>query len=150
MSVNSKSAAKWLCEASGWKITNLALQKLLYLSHMYHMGRIPGNPPLVDEEFEAWDYGPVLPRVYHTVKGFGSGPIGNVFNSVGDIDDEEAIASLQEVYVALKDTTAGRLVSMTHRDNGAWSRTYDRNARRNKIPNELILEEFADLIADAA
>lgn len=148
MPVSSLSAARWICKTSKWRITNLELQKLLYLAHMYHIGRTPDNSPLVREEFEAWDYGPVLPTVYHAVKGFGAEPIRDVFYRVPDITDDEIKNSLREVYDALKDASPSRLVAMTHRDGGAWSVVYDHNSRGKKIPNSLILKEYQSLVND--
>jgi len=43
----------------GWKITNLALQKLLYFAHGIHLTKT--KEPLVSGYFEAWQYGPVQP-----------------------------------------------------------------------------------------
>jgi uncharacterized phage-associated protein len=31
--------------------------------------------PLIDERVEAWNYGPVIPSLYHEFKNFGSGAI---------------------------------------------------------------------------
>ena len=67
------AAAKWLCQHSGWTLTNLRLQKLLYLAHMFHLGMT--DKGLVDGHFEAWELGPVHPKVYREVRKFGSSPI---------------------------------------------------------------------------
>ena len=77
MTVSTNAAAEFICERSGWAITQLSLQKILYIAHMVHMGR--GHGPLVPGHFEAWDYGPVHPVLYQKVKGFGAKPIPNVF-----------------------------------------------------------------------
>ena len=85
MSISVSAAAKRLCERSGWSLTNLKLQKLLYISHMFHLGKT--GEPLVNGHFEAWDYGPVSPFLYHKVKVFGSSPVENIFHSTPDIGD---------------------------------------------------------------
>ena len=89
MATSSINAGKTLCELSGWRISNLRLQKLLYIAHMYHLGRTDKN--LVNENFEAWQHGPVEPNLYHYVKGYGADSIGNVFPRNGGVkkDDHE-------------------------------------------------------------
>ena len=60
MAVSALSAGKRLGKHSGWTLSNLAMQKLLYIAHMYHLGMYDATP-LVTGHFEAWDYGPVHP-----------------------------------------------------------------------------------------
>jgi uncharacterized phage-associated protein len=83
MAISVLSAGRTLCELRGWSVSNLELQKILYLAHMYYLGRHGG--PLIREEFEAWDYGPVVPELYHHVKGFGGGPVRNVFHWIDPV-----------------------------------------------------------------
>ncbi|WP_410207286.1 Panacea domain-containing protein [Bradyrhizobium japonicum] len=59
MSIASSSAARHICARGNWGVTNLALQKILYMAQMVHLGRT--GQRLVDAEFQAWDYGPVEP-----------------------------------------------------------------------------------------
>ncbi|RWO77206.1 type II toxin-antitoxin system antitoxin SocA domain-containing protein [Mesorhizobium sp.] len=66
MTLHVLSAAKHLAKQSGWSLSNLELQKILYLAHMFYLGRT--GEPLVSGHFEAWDYGPVHPDLYHRVK----------------------------------------------------------------------------------
>ena len=72
MGVTAMQAAKRACEASGWKLSNLQLQKILYLSQMVYAGKYNGARLIDDHDFDAWDYGPVLPAVYRRVSSFGS------------------------------------------------------------------------------
>jgi uncharacterized phage-associated protein len=39
MSIPAYSAARYICARGDWRVTNLALQKILYLAHMVHLGR---------------------------------------------------------------------------------------------------------------
>ena len=59
----------------GFVISNLKLQKILYFVQAFFLVNSHGNTPCFDEEIEAWDFGPVVPIVYHEFKQFGSGPI---------------------------------------------------------------------------
>ena len=108
------------------------------------MGRHEGEP-LVHGAFEAWDYGPVHPDLYHKVKVYGSDPVKTILSprKLDKASPEAAI--LNEAYDALGDTGAGQLVNATHRKGGAWDLNYIPGARRIIIPNEDILVEYAGM-----
>lgn len=144
MSITALEAAKFACEASGWTLTNLQLQKILYIAHMVHLGRT--NQPLIEGDmFEAWDYGPVLPNVYRRVSSFGAGNIRNIFFSVRSLEypwDSEEIDTLSDAVEQLKDVPPFKLVEMVHDHRGAWGQVYDPRYRNSDIPNALIAEEY--------
>ncbi|WP_158922985.1 type II toxin-antitoxin system antitoxin SocA domain-containing protein [Acidisphaera sp. S103] len=77
MAISTASAAATACKLRNRQLSNLALQKVLYIAHMVHLGRC--KDPLVDERFQAWDYGPVLPSLYRPVRMFGSEPVRDIF-----------------------------------------------------------------------
>lgn len=142
MAVPVLAAAKWLGQRSGWSLSNLELQKLIYIAHMLHLGRV--RQPLIAEHFEAWAYGPVAPALYHWVKIFGSAPVQNVFHAVGDPAEGTEVANLVEAYTHLSDAPPGRLVAITHWDKGAWAKHYVPGIRGTVIPNSDILQEYRD------
>ncbi|MCB0375635.1 MAG: DUF4065 domain-containing protein, partial [Sinomicrobium sp.] len=67
-----------------YHITPMKLVKLVYIAHGWHLG-ITDNA-LIDENPEAWKYGPVIPRIYHEFKKFGKNPI-KIANTV-TVDDQ--------------------------------------------------------------
>ncbi|MBW3241904.1 DUF4065 domain-containing protein [Epibacterium sp. DP7N7-1] len=141
MTVSVLSAARHMAERSGWSLTNLQLQKLIYLAHMFYMGRNEGEP-LVHGTFEAWDYGPVHPQLYARARIYGSSPVQNIFAGVTDISNTPEGAILNEAYDALGDTQPGQLVNITHTSGGAWDNVYIPGARHISIPNAEILREY--------
>ncbi len=144
MTVSTFQAAKKICSLSSWRITNLKLQKILYLSHMVYLGRYAGEP-LVNESFEAWDYGPVLPSLYQKVKIFINQPISDIFDEV-DIAGTKEAEVIEEACKHYLHMRAADLVNITHRDKGAWAKNYDPPYCQNQIPNEDILEEYRMLV----
>lgn len=143
MGTTALSAAKLACEASGWTLTNLQLQKILYIAHMIYSGG-EGAPKLIeDESFEAWDYGPVLRSVYHTVSSFGNRPIKNVFRGVEDVRDPSATDAIRKAVDVLRDMPPFKLVELTHWPHGAWSKHYTPGVRFARIPQTDIASEYA-------
>lgn len=141
MAVSALSAARTLCELRNWELSNLEIQKILYLAHMFHLGRT--NAPLINESFEAWDYGPVVPEVYADARAFGSERVTGAFYRVHAVrPDSEEYKTLQEAAEGTRGVRAGRLVAITHRDNGAWAKNYRQGMRRIKIPNRDIIDEY--------
>lgn len=59
----------------GYDISNLRLQKLLYFVQSYCLAFTSSHEPCFSERIEAWDFGPVVPSVYHEFKMFGNGNI---------------------------------------------------------------------------
>jgi uncharacterized phage-associated protein len=144
MAVSVFSAAKRLAERSGWRLSNLELQKILYLAHMFRLGR-SGGEPLVRGHFEAWDYGPVQPDLYHRAKVYGADPVGNIFHDAASIPDGPEQKIIDEALDHLGDLGPGKLVAATHRIGGAWHKHYVPGNRHVLIPNEDILREYRDL-----
>lgn len=105
---------------------------------MVHLGRF--GTPLIDESFEAWDYGPVVPLLYHKMKIFGADPVGDRFYNATSLAPETD-AVLVEVCEKLKNYSGGQLVANTHNPRGAWAANYA--PRSNKaISNDDIIKEY--------
>lgn len=140
MTITAFEAAKKICDLSGWNITNLKLQKMLYISHLYYLGN--KGEALISEEFEAWLYGPVLPSLYHKTKEFADRPVGNIFSNLASYNDNEELKFIEETYKKISNHSAWDLVLMTHLKGGAWEKNFDENEKHTKIPNADILEEY--------
>ena len=145
MALNPISAAKRMCERSEWSISNLTLQKILYLAHMFHLGI--HDAPLVTGHFQAWDYGPVHPEVYHYVKVFGAEPVRNVFRSIENAQEGKETELIDQAVDQLKSKKPALLVQITHRKEGAWFKHYKPNQNNIVIPDSDIKKEYKDLQA---
>jgi len=95
-------------------ISNLKLQKLVYYAQGLHLA-ICGEP-LFDDAIEAWQYGPVVPTLYHLYKTYGAEgiPIDTNFDS-SKVDDETR-EFLDEIYELLGQFSAVGLMNMAHSD----------------------------------
>ena len=152
MTISSIDAGKTLCELSGWSISNLQLQKLLYIANMYH--RAEEGSSLINERFEASPLGPVEPRLYHYAEGFGNNPVRNIFfMKKGAKEASSEYEYLKEVIDAAGQKSNAELVSFTQWKNGAWyARRYGKKDKSSssltKLRSRLDSEEGENLISD--
>jgi uncharacterized phage-associated protein len=140
MTVRVEDAAQHLCDRSGWKLSNLQLQKLIYMADMNFVGR--HRQRLVDEDFEAWDYGPVLPSLYHKCKAFGAKAVPPIFWGAKSITGSPEAEMLDLAWEKLKGATPGQLVNTTHSQKGAWVRRYVPGAKQIKIHTADMIDEY--------
>lgn len=136
-------AAKHLGRLSGWKLSNLEMQKLIYLAHMIHLGQ--AKRPLVHGDFEAWELGPVHPDLYHFLKSFGASPVTNrlgMFDYFEELSDGEEMQVLDNGFQAFPSGSGAKLVHVTHSSPSAWLEVYEPGVRGIKIRKELIIEEY--------
>lgn len=62
----------------GYGISNLKLQKVLYLVQASFLVYTDAHQPCFPNDFEAWQFGPVIPEVYHEYKCYGSSNIPTI------------------------------------------------------------------------
>lgn len=133
------SAAKTLGDLTAWKITNMEMQKLLYIAQVLHLGR--NGKPMFSEQFEAWQFGPVLKSLYHTAKSNGGNKMRPLSAAPFSSTSTEYAAICEAVQ--LTHGMRGRdLVDFAHRHGGAWKRSYQPDKRNIKIANSALIEEY--------
>ena len=72
MSYEAVHIAKYIinkCTIDQHPISNLQLQKILYCIQRYFL---KNDMLAFDDDFEAWQFGPVIPEVYYLFCGFGA------------------------------------------------------------------------------
>ena len=108
-------------------VTQIKLQKLIYFAHGFYLAL--REKPLVHEKIEAWQYGPVIPSVYHRFKKWGNRNIRNVLvdNDANLIIDEEDIEFLNLVWHKFSTLSAAQLVKISHEKDGPWSKAIEKS-----------------------
>lgn len=101
-------------------LSNLKLQKLVYYAQGFHLAML--DKPLFEEDFRAWQYGPVVESLYGDYKEYSGGavpvpdaPDSMVFNKI----QQDLLNEIHEVYGKY---SAWRLSEMTH-EEGPWKST---------------------------
>lgn len=129
------------CSEQGKPISNLKLQKMLYFLWLDYFRRT--GQSLFNEEFYAWQFGPVIPRVYNEFCAYAGIAIDvGTDDSLACVElaNRDNIHSILQLYI---DKTASQLVKKTHEDGTPWSQVYDGGrGLRSVIPFDLI-KQFA-------
>ena len=127
---------------SDGNLTNLKVQKLVYYAYGLHLALY--EKKLFDDEIEAWDYGPVIPALYHEFKEFNDYPIK--LKELFDIDiigDKKEF--LQDVYTKYAKYNARTLCNLTHQKSTPWDVVYHDKSSNYIINDELLRVYFSEL-----
>ena len=153
MAIAPLEAAKFVCEVSGWSVTNLSLQKILYFCHLAFLGENEGKP-LFDESFEAWELGPVLRSVYNYTKNKRvekNSIKESVFcdiESVGENSNSKEVQTLAFFTKYLAGLHPSTLVDWSHWEGGAWKKNYSEDCK-HPIPNKDIKNDYPKILCDS-
>jgi uncharacterized phage-associated protein len=140
----AKEIANWfLAEArdEGEFMTQMKLQKLVYIAHGWNLGL--GGGPLIRENVQAWQYGPVIRELYAEYLHYGAMPITE--EPERPSLDQRDTELLRWVWGQYKGYTAGQLSSITHKPGTPWTRTYVEGVKEN-ISEEIIRAHYETLV----
>lgn len=115
------------------KITNLELQKLAYFLEAIYMV-ITDEEYLYNEEFTAWNFGPVNTEIYNCYKSFGRIPI-EIEKSINI--NSQNLKYIENLYELFKDFNATQLVNLSHQKGSPWYNIYN-NSQGSISRNEII------------
>lgn len=124
-------------------LTPMQVLKLVYLAHGWMLG-IHGRP-LINQDVEAWTYGPVVPTLYHALKVFGSRVVDCVPGvRVEQLDgqEESIVGQVCKVY---GERSGVELSTLTHQAHSPWDVTWRKYGKSAVIPNDVIEEHYRSL-----
>lgn len=120
------------------EVDNLKLQKLTYYSQAVHLV-LNNKTPLFEEEIEAWQYGPVIPKLYSTYKKHGFDTIPHVGGG-GHLTSNE-IHSIDLVLAYYGNMSGVELIGKTHQES-PWRDVYKPNVKHIIISKDSIYDYF--------
>jgi uncharacterized phage-associated protein len=116
---------------------------------------LTNGKPLIDESVEAWQFGPVVPSIYHQFKIYRNNPIkelATVFRpkqfvfvtpKITDLGLRPLLEKIWEIYGKLNGV---QLSKLTHEPNSPWFEVWENKGGKNRkhidIPDDLIKEYF--------
>lgn len=140
-------------------ITQMKAQKLVYLAHGWSLAGL--NEPLVEDQFQAWEFGPVIPNLYAALRRYGRAPIREPLRWGADTpfnfdDDGEAFeemtpneqAVVDFVWETYGEYPAFQLSALTHQPGTPWSNAFE-HGRNRPIDNDAIQTHFQELLEAA-
>jgi uncharacterized phage-associated protein len=152
-------ANEFIRRAEGRPLTHMQVQKLVYLAHGWSLGAL--GQPLIDDDVEAWAFGPVVRKLYDALRDYGRGPITRPIRWGDDTpflsdDGEEAVEPLSDDEQTVIDVIwekyghfpAFKLSAMTHEPDTPWFNAYE-PGRNGAISDEAIREYFHERFAQA-
>lgn len=130
-------------------LTPLELQKLSFLAHGWSFPRLERE--LISDPVEAWEYGPVFPDLYFTLKHYGSSKVDDV--PVGlherlknrkkvvnlEKDEEDLIEFTYEKY---KHLNGPQLIELTHNSGGPWRETPKRGIIKSSVIEAFFIKQY--------
>jgi uncharacterized phage-associated protein len=128
-------------------VTNMALNKLIYFSHAWHLAL--HDDPLVDSYFEAWQFGPVHPVIYRQFKHYVNSPILSFATRVDlstgyEIEVDAALPFAASTHVDkivsfYGPLSGARLSQISHESGAPWDVVWNGTGSRPgmKIPDDL-------------
>lgn len=124
----------------------LKLNKLLYYCQGAYLAIF--DKPLFDAVIQAWEFGPVVPKVYKAFKGIEPKEIYKHQEVLcgREIKDQGILDVLELVYLTIaKNHTAYQLVTITHQERPWLQATQNATVLRNQIiSNDSIRDYFKE------
>jgi uncharacterized phage-associated protein len=126
--------------------TNLDIQKFSYFCHGWHLALL--GEPLVDELFEAWRFGPVLPSIYSKFKVFSLNPIPAdhpLIITENPLErDSDRSKLIDRVLAVYGNSSSLDLVKMSNVPDGPWAEAWISDKTSSTIDNASIKAFFKE------
>lgn len=143
-----------IAETRKLELTQLSLLKLLYFAHGWYLAKT--GSPLVKQEFEAWEYGPVIKVIRDEFKPFGKKPIKARAYKLDLYKNQRVLVEpilatqdenfVREIFDAYHVYDAWSLSNMTHEKGSPWDVVWNSSEPMGRfalrIRNEDIKQHF--------
>jgi uncharacterized phage-associated protein len=142
----SRAIANYLIEHSRGGLDPLQVIKLAYIAHGFTLGLF--DRPLLEDDVEAWKFGPVVRRIYAVIPGGSAritAPLSAEKPELAD-DDKTVVDSVLDQYGRYSGLY---LSSLTHRPGSPWDKTWKKYGQNAVIPRDLIQAHYEGIIKDA-
>lgn len=129
--------------------SQMFIQKLAYIAHGWNLAI--NKEPLIEENPEAWDNGPVYRSIWDHIKD--NGYQGQNCALVDRFDGKELVAELtprekliiDHVWKKYNSYSANKLSQMTHEPDTPWSKAYFDRGRNAQLSNDEIQKHYIEL-----
>lgn len=133
-----------LAREDGKTLTIMQILKLVYIAHGWHLGLC--HEPLISDEVQAWQYGPVVPKLYQALRHYRTRPVEREIparkSGVLNPSAEDIIRQVYKLYGRLPGPALSRI---THVSGSPWTQVYEPGSFGTVIPDDLIEDYYAGL-----
>ena len=133
-----------LASGSGDSLGIVQVIKLVYICHGWML--VFYNRPLIRDEIQAWQYGPVIPVLYDKLRMFMSSPVGIIADMTGEFLDPEETDLIGSVYDSYGKMSGTDLSQITHKKGSPWDLTYRNGFFGDVISDNLIKDHYSRLL----
>lgn len=136
-----------IAKSKGKALTPMQVTKLAYIAHGWALAILKRD--LFRNRIEAWQYGPVIPDIYHATKHYGRNPIpmAMVGDPAASAVDAETRAFLEDVFNKYGHLDGISLSYLTHQSGTPWDQVYKPGVRRIEIPDSLIKQHYDEMLS---
>lgn len=136
-----------VAKKAGEQLTPLQLMKLVYIANGMKLG-LTGKP-LFKDRIEAWQYGPVMPDLYHVTKRYGRDPIPlNMIEETKPKIEPEDARIIETVYEKYGHLSGYALSQLTHQSGTPWDLVFQDGIKNNEISEKSIKDHYSELIVE--
>lgn len=126
-------------------LTNMQLQKLVFLGQGYCLALL--GSPLYFNNTHAWQWGPVVPKLYKELQKYGSAQVTEEIPAEDVLSaDSKEYGIIQAVWNAYRKFTGSQLSQLTHLPGSPWAKTWE-TSKFGVIPIEAIQTYYRDRLA---
>lgn len=137
--IYSIKLAEYILKKSSKDLSNLELQKILYAVEIEYIKNFDKH--LIEDNFEAWQYGAVAREVYKEYRNYGANSIDRPEKeSLSKSLDEKELKVIDKIIEECNGKTYWQLVEESHKEGGAWQKSF-REGKKEIISKDLIKEE---------
>lgn len=130
----------------GRSLTPMQLLKLVYIAHGWMLGLY--GRPLIQDEVQAWQYGPVIPTLYNALKHYRGSAVNAPIPDHRPMElTPQQDSIVRQVFDIYGGYTGPSLSNITHRPGTPWSKIYRPGSFGLAIPQQIIQNHYRDLAA---
>ncbi|MEW6598277.1 MAG: type II toxin-antitoxin system antitoxin SocA domain-containing protein [Pseudomonadota bacterium] len=135
-----------LARNRGVSLTPMQVLKLVYIAHGWMLGLY--GRPLIRDEVQAWQYGPVIPRLYNDLRKYRGNSVTELLpKSPDDALDGDELDIVQQVDCKYGHMSGPALSRLTHTAGSPWALAYAPGVFSTLIPQDLIQDHYQRLAA---
>ncbi len=143
---NSETVANKFVELAALadeSLTPMQILKLTYIAHGWMLGLY--KRPLIKDEVQAWQYGPVISTLYNKLRNYRSAPVLRIVPYGDETLDEKEANIVKQVYDKYGHLSGPALSRLTHAKDTPWDLIYEKGSFGLVISNDLIEDHYASM-----